>query len=115
MLPFHTRTGVSNYEVHRKSQAKILEYDELLTLVKKRKIRWFSHISRSSGLAKTVLQGTVKGKRRGRQKKRWEDNIIEWTRMDFASSTRAAENRTRRKGIVANSSVVPIQTSKVSG
>ena len=26
--------------------------------------------------------------------------------MDFASSTRAAENRTRWKGIVANSSVV---------
>ena len=27
--------------------------------------------------------------------------------MDFASSTRAAENRTRWKGIVASSSVVP--------
>ena len=27
--------------------------------------------------------------------------------MDFASSTRAAENRSRWKGIVANSSVVP--------
>ena len=29
--------------------------------------------------------------------------------MDFASSTRAAENRTRWKGIVANSSVVSRQ------
>ena len=29
----------------------------------------------------------------GRQKKRWEDNIKEWTGMDFASSTRSAENR----------------------
>ena len=48
------------------------------------------------------------GKRkRGRQKKRWEDNIKEWTGMDFASSTWAAENRSRWKGIVANSSVVP--------
>ena len=36
-----------------------------------------------------------------------EDNIKEWTGMDFASSTRAAENRTRWKGIVANASVVP--------
>ena len=54
------------------------------------------HVSRSSGLAKTILKGTVKGKRKGgRQKKRWEDNIKEWTGMDFASSTRAAENRTR--------------------
>ena len=33
--------------------------------------------------------------------------------MDLASSTRAAENRTRWKGIVANSSVVPRRPSKV--
>ena len=96
----------TNKEVHRKIQAAIGEYDEPLTL--KRKLRWFSHVSMSSGLAKTILQGTVKGKRkRGRQKKRWEDNIKEWTGMDFASLTRAAENRTRWDGIVANSSVVP--------
>ena len=74
------------------------------------------HVSRSSGLTKTILQGTLKGKRRlGRQKKRLEDNIEEWTGMEFASSTRAAENRTRWKEIVANSSVVPRQPSKVMG
>ena len=50
----------------------------------------------------------MKGKsKRGRQKKMWEDNIKDWTGMDFASSIRAAENRTRWKEIVANSSVVP--------
>ena len=37
----------------------------------------------------------------------------EWTGMDFSSSTRAAENRRRWKGIVANSSVVPRRPSKV--
>ena len=51
-------------EVRRKIQAAIGEYDELLTLVKKRKLRWFCHVSMSSGLAKTILQGTVKGKRK---------------------------------------------------
>ena len=35
--------------------------------------------------------------------------------MDFASSTRTAENRTRWKGVVANSSVVPRRPSKVMG
>ena len=35
--------------------------------------------------------------------------------MDFASSTRMAENRTRWKGIVANSSVVPRGPSRVMG
>ena len=55
----------------------------------------------------------MKGKRKKRQTE--EDNIKEWTEMDFASSTRAAENRSRRKGIVANSSVVPRRPSKVMG
>ena len=107
---------VPNEEVCRKIQAAIGEYDELLTLVKKRKLRWFGHVSSSSGLAKTILQDTVKGKRkRGTQKKRWEDNIKEWTGMDFASSIRAAENRTRWKGIVAISSMVLRRPSKGMG
>ena len=45
--------------------------------------------------------------RRGRQKKRWEDNIKEWTGMGFGDSLRAAEDREGWKGIVAASSVVP--------
>ena len=114
LLNISYKDHVTNEEVCRKIQTAIGEYDELLTLVKK--LRWFGHVSRSSGLAKTILQGLVKGKRkRGRQKKRWEDNIKEWTEMDFASSTRTAENRTRWKGIVANSSVVPRRPSKVMG
>ena len=69
---------VTNKEVRRKIQAGIGEYDELLTLVKKRKLGWFGHVSKSSCLAKTILQGTVKGKRkRGRQKK--YKNGQEWT------------------------------------
>ena len=48
------------------------------------------------------LQGTVKGaRRRVRQKKRWEDNIKEWTGMAFGDSLRAAEDREGWKGIVA--------------
>ena len=34
--------------------------------------------------------------------------------MDFASLSRAAENRTRWKGIVSKSSVVPQRPSKVT-
>ena len=58
---------------------------------------------------------SVRTKKKGRQKKRWKDNIKEWTGMDIASSTRAAENRTRWKGIVANSSVVSRQPSTAMG
>ena len=108
LLNISYKDHVTNEKDRRKIQAAIGEYDELLTRAKKRKLKCFCCVSRSSGLAKTILQGTVKGKRkRGRQKKRWEDNIKEWTGMDCVSSTRAADNRTRWKGIVANSSVVP--------
>ena len=117
LLNISYKDHVTNEEIGRKIQAAIGEYDELLTLVKKRKLRWFGHVSMSSGLAKTILEGTVKGtrKKKGRQKKRWEDNINEWIGIDFASSTRAAENRTRWKGIVANSSVVLRRPYKVMG
>ena len=60
---------ITKEEVLRKIQAAIAEYNGLLTLVKKRKLRWFGHISRSSGLVKTILQVTVKGKRSGRRYK----------------------------------------------
>ena len=63
---------VTNKEVCRKIQAAIGEYDKHLTLVKKWKLWWFGLVSRSSGLARTILQGTEKGKRRGRHKKRWK-------------------------------------------
>ena len=67
---------VKNEEVRRKIQEAIAEYDELLTLVKKRKLKWFDYVSRYSVLAKTILQDIVKGqKKKGRQKKRWKDNI----------------------------------------
>ena len=71
------------------------------------KLQWYGHVSRSSGLAKTTLQGTVKGGRRqttlqgtvkggrrqGRQRKRWEDNIRAWTGPESAKSHRAVGDR----------------------
>ena len=45
------------------------------------------------------MQGTVKGGRRqGRQKKRLEDNIREWTGLEFAK--KAVENREKRMKLV---------------
>ena len=66
------------------------------------------HLSRSSGLAKTTSKGAVKGGRRpDGQKKRWEDNIREWTGLEFAKSQRAVENREKWRKVVVKSSVVP--------
>ena len=60
---------VTNQEVRAKIQQAIGPHEPLLTIVKRRKLQWYGHVSRSSGLAKTILQGTVKGGRRqGRQR-----------------------------------------------
>ena len=65
-----------------------------MTFVKRRKLQWCGHVSRSSDLAKTIFQGTVKGgRRKGKQRKRWEGNIREWTGLEFTKSQRAVENR----------------------
>ena len=102
---------VTNEEVCAKIQQAIGPHEDL-TIVKRRKLQWYSTvISRSSGLAKTILQGTVKGGRRqGRQGKRWQDNIREWTGLEFTKSLRAVENREKWRKLVAKSSVVPQQS-----
>ena len=66
---------------------------------KKTSVVWTCLVSGSSGLSKVILQGTVKeGRRQGRQKKRWEDNIKKRTGLEFAKS---------QKALVVKSSVVP--------
>ena len=83
---------VTNEEVRAKIQQAIRSHKDL-TIIKRRKLQWYGHVSHSSGLAKTILQGTVKGGRRqGRQRKRWEDNIWEWKGLEFTKSRRAVEN-----------------------
>ena len=83
LLNISYKDHVTNEVVCRKIQAAIGEYDELLTLVKKRKLRWFGHVSRSSGLAKTILQGTVNGKKKEADRRRGGKTIPksgqEWT------------------------------------
>ena len=98
---------VTNEEVRAKIQQAIGPHEDLLTIVKRHKLQWYGHVSRSSGLAKNILQGTVKGGRRqGRQRKTWEDNIREWTGLEFGKSQRAVENGEKWRQLVAKSSVV---------
>ena len=60
------------------------------------------------------VQGAVIGGRRpGRQRKRLEDNIREWTGLDFAKPQRAVENREKWRKLVVKSSVVPQRPSRL--
>ena len=42
-----------------------------------------------------------RGRRQGRQRKRWEDNIRERTGLEFGKSQRAVEDREKRRKLVA--------------
>ena len=62
---------VTNEEVCAKIQQAIGPHEDLLTFVKRRKLQWYGCVFRSSALAKTILQATVKGGRRhGRRRVR---------------------------------------------
>ena len=54
-------------EVYAKIQQATGPHEDLLAIVKRRKLQWYGHISRSSDLAKTILQGTVERWKKTRQ------------------------------------------------
>ena len=61
----------SLYVTNEVGCAKIMQaigpHEILLTMLKRLKLKWYGHVSRSSGLAKTILQGTAKGGKKTRQ------------------------------------------------
>ena len=107
ILHISYKDHVTDKEVRAKIQQAIGPHEDLPTILKRRKLRWYGHVSRSSGLAKTILQGTVnRARREGRQSRRWEDNIRQWTGLEFGRSQRAVKNREKLRKLVAKSSVV---------
>ena len=60
---------MTNKEVRNKIQGAIGKHDDPLSVLKKRKLKCHGHISKASCMAKTILQGTVKGARMRRQRK----------------------------------------------
>ena len=104
LLGISYRDHITNDAVRDRIRQAFGPYGDILTTIKKRKFRCVGHVSRSAGLAKTILQGTVqRGKRRGRQKKRGENNISEWAGLRFCNALREAENKIKWRKRVAMS------------
>ena len=69
LLGIYYRDRVTNEEVRNLIRHVIGPYEDIITTVRKLKLRWYGHITRSTGLAKMILQGTLhRGRRTGRQK-----------------------------------------------
>ena len=114
LLGISYRDHITNEEMKARIGNAIGPYEDLLTTVKRRKLKWYGYVTRSSGLAKTVLQGTVQGgRRRCRQRKRWEDNIKEWTGLGWSIILRKAENREEWRKLVVTSTVVPQRSARL--
>ena len=108
LLDISYRTHITNEEMKARIGNAIGKYVDLLTAVKRRRLKWYGQVTRSSGLAKTILQVTVHGgRRRGRQRKRWEDNIKEWTGLEWNILLQRAENREEWRKLVVKCTVVP--------
>ena len=74
-----------DYVINEEVCAKIQQATGLhkdLTILKRCKVMQYGHMDMST--IHQFWQSTVKGGRRqGRQKKRWEDSIKEWTDLEF--------------------------------
>ena len=66
----------------------------LMETVKERKLRYFGHVTRAQNISTHILQGRIDGRRsRGRPRKRWGDNVKEWTGDTLTQCTRLAHDR----------------------
>ena len=95
LLNIHYTSHTTNVRVKELVIQYIGKHDSLLSIAKKRKLRWFGHVTRAKGtLANIILQGTVDGSRkRGRPKRIWIDDIKDWTGRTVGELLRLAEDR----------------------
>ena len=107
ILHISYKDHVTNEEVRAKIQQATGPHKDLLTIVKRRKLQWYGHVSRSSGLAKTILRSE-----RGKKTRQTEEEVgRQHQGMDrpgvrqHTQSQRAVENREKRRKLVAKSSV----------
>ena len=96
VLGISYKEHATNEEVRATTTKRVKHYEELLTTAEKRKLHWYGHVTRASGLSKIILQGTVQGgRRKGRQRKKRADTITEWTGKSFATTQALAHDRQR--------------------
>ena len=72
ILRISYKDHVTNKEVRAKIQQAIGPQEDLLAIVKRRKPQWYGHVSRSSGLAKTIF---ARHSERGKKTRQTEEEM----------------------------------------
>ena len=68
------------------------ELEGFVEIVKKRKLKLYGHEMRRGGLLKTVIEGSMEGRRgRGRPQRSWFTDVKEWTGERGAKITQMAK------------------------
>jgi len=90
---------------HRTNNSILEELEparRFLAEVKRRKLEYFSHVVRANNLCTNVLHGIVAGKRRrGRPRRRWTDDIKQWTGISVAECVQHAKDRSAWRALVS--------------
>ena len=69
----------------------------------KRKLKFLGHVLRHNSTEKIVLESMIEGKRgRGRPRRRWFDNVKQWTDLSFMECKRVAQQRQTWRTLVAD-------------
>ena len=73
-----------------------------LAEVKRRKLPYFGHVVRAENLSTHVLHGRIAGNRgRGRPRRRWTDDIKQWTGRSVAECVQCAADRSNWRSVVS--------------
>ena len=100
MLKISYTSHTTNEEVLKRIHEKGLSLEKN---IKMRKTQYFGHLIRKDKMQKSLLEGRVCAKRpRGRPRKSWMKNIMEWTKLNFEQCIRGAEDRDYWRGVTTN-------------
>jgi len=103
-MVMHRRMMRISWTEHRTNNSILQELEPACRLleVKRRKLRYFGHVVRADNLCTYVLHGIVAGKRRrGRPRRRWTDDIKQWTGIPVAECVQLAKDRSAWRALVS--------------
>ena len=80
---------------------KLTDLTPIDKLIKMKKLKWFGHIKRSKLPVKVVVEGLFDGKRKpGRPRRRWYDDVKEWTDLPTRILNKRSQDRALWKQVV---------------
>ena len=96
----HRTNDSVNEDIARRGE----NYETLLSMIKRRKLKWFGHVSRYQeelGLAQSIMHGRLTGVRgRGRPRINWILNVTDWMKVSIDGVKKYTVKRSVQRDIV---------------